>query len=135
MEDDHVRRCPAAQQNGGTHGPRRANQRSSVRGLYRAMLGADAQAWRHRRDRHLPAHKVAGVKDAIEAAGATLQYLPQYSPDLNPIEMPFSKFKACERPQSELSVVFAVGYVRSCQPSVARNVEITSDMPAMCPYD
>jgi len=39
-------------------------------------------------------HKVAGVAEAIEAAGATLRYLPQYSPDLNPIEMPFSKCKA-----------------------------------------
>jgi transposase len=39
-------------------------------------------------------HKVAGVAEAIEASGATLRYLPKYSPDLNPIEMPFSKFKA-----------------------------------------
>jgi transposase len=39
-------------------------------------------------------HKVAGVAEAIEAAGATLRFLPKYSPDLNPIEMPFSKFKA-----------------------------------------
>jgi transposase len=43
---------------------------------------------------NLTSHKVAGVAEAIEAAGATLRYLPQYSPDLNPIEMPFSKFKA-----------------------------------------
>jgi len=43
---------------------------------------------------NLPAHKVPGVKGVIEAVGATVQYLPQYSPDLNPIEMPFSKFKA-----------------------------------------
>jgi transposase len=43
---------------------------------------------------NLASHKVAGVVEAIEAAGATLRYLPQYSPDLNPIEMPFSKFKA-----------------------------------------
>jgi DDE superfamily endonuclease len=35
--------------------------------------------------------RVPGVQDAIEAAGATVRYLPQYSPDLNPIEMPFSK--------------------------------------------
>ena len=42
---------------------------------------------------NLTSHKVAGVAEAIEAAGATLRYLPQYSPDLNPIEMPFSKFK------------------------------------------
>ena len=39
-------------------------------------------------------HKVAGVKEAIEAAGASLLYLPAYSPDLNPIELAFSKFKA-----------------------------------------
>jgi transposase len=34
---------------------------------------------------YLPTHKVKGVREAIEAAGATLRYLPQYSPDLNPI--------------------------------------------------
>jgi len=43
---------------------------------------------------NLPAHKVAGVRSAIEAAGASLLYLPPYSPDLNPIEMAFSKLKA-----------------------------------------
>ena len=35
---------------------------------------------------NLAAHKVAGVPRAIEAVGARLQYLPQYSPDFNPIE-------------------------------------------------
>jgi transposase len=43
---------------------------------------------------NLPAHKAAGVREAIEARGATLRYLPKYSPDLNPIEMAFSKLKA-----------------------------------------
>ena len=43
---------------------------------------------------NLPAHKVAGIREAIEARGATLRYLPKYSPDLNPIEMSFSKLKA-----------------------------------------
>ena len=38
---------------------------------------------------NLPAHKAAGVREAIEARGAMLRYLPKYSPDLNPIEMPF----------------------------------------------
>ena len=42
----------------------------------------------------LPVHKVAGVREVIEAAGAKLRYLPKYSPDLNPIEPAFSKFKA-----------------------------------------
>jgi len=46
---------------------------------------------------NLPAHKVAGVRDAIEAAGATLLYLPPYSPDFNPIELAFSKLKAILR--------------------------------------
>ena len=46
---------------------------------------------------NLPAHKVAGVRDAIEAAGASLLYLPPYSPDFNPIEKAFSKLKALLR--------------------------------------
>jgi len=46
---------------------------------------------------NLPAHKVAGVRETIEAAGARLLYLPPYSPDFNPIEMAFSKLKALLR--------------------------------------
>jgi transposase len=43
---------------------------------------------------NLPAHKPAGVRRAIESCGAELRYLPPYSPDLNPIEMAYSKLKA-----------------------------------------
>ena len=43
---------------------------------------------------NLPAHRVGGIREAIEAAGATLRYLPPYSPDFNPIEMAFAKLKA-----------------------------------------
>jgi transposase len=39
-------------------------------------------------------HLGPGIRKAIEKARATLRYLPKYSPDLNPIEMPYSKFKA-----------------------------------------
>jgi transposase len=46
---------------------------------------------------NLASHKVAGVKEAIERAGATLRYLPAYSPDLNPIEQAFAKLKAALR--------------------------------------
>lgn len=46
---------------------------------------------------NLPSHKVTGVRETIEAAGAKLLYLPPYSPDLNPIEQVFSKFKALLR--------------------------------------
>jgi transposase len=46
---------------------------------------------------NLPAHKVSGVREAITARGATLLYLPPYSPDLNPIEQLFAKLKALLR--------------------------------------
>ncbi len=43
---------------------------------------------------NLASHKVAGVREAIESVGATVWYLPPYSPDLNPIEKLWSKVKA-----------------------------------------
>ncbi len=46
---------------------------------------------------NLPAHKVKGMQDAVEAAGARLLYLPAYSPDFNPIEQAFAKLKALLR--------------------------------------
>ena len=53
---------------------------------------------------NLPAHKVAGVSDIIEAAGATVKYLPPYSPDPDPIEMMFSKLKALLRKAAERTI-------------------------------
>lgn len=53
---------------------------------------------------NLTAHHVVGVRDAIEAAGATLRYLPQYSPDLDPIEMALAKLKALLRKAAVRSV-------------------------------
>jgi len=46
---------------------------------------------------NLPAHKISGVREAIEKVGARLLFLPPYSPDFNPIEMAFSKLKALLR--------------------------------------
>jgi transposase len=46
---------------------------------------------------NLAAHKVQGVREAIAAAGASILYLPPYSPDLNPIEQLFAKLKALLR--------------------------------------
>jgi transposase len=46
---------------------------------------------------NLASHKVAGIREAIEATGAELRYLPAYSPDLNPIEQLFAKLKALLR--------------------------------------
>jgi len=46
---------------------------------------------------NLPAHKISGVREAIDKVGARLLFLPPYSPDFNPIEMAFSKLKALLR--------------------------------------
>jgi transposase len=53
---------------------------------------------------NLSSHKRAAVKQAITAAGAALLFLPPYSPDLNPIEMLFAKFKARLRSLRERTV-------------------------------
>lgn len=53
---------------------------------------------------NLSAHKVAGVREAIEAVGARVAYLPPYSPDLNPIELVFSKLKWLTRSAAERTV-------------------------------
>jgi len=85
---------------------------------------------------NLPAHKVAGVKETIEAAGAKLLYLPSYSPDLNPIEPAFSKFKAHLRRQpSVLFRVFCVGSVALSVVSAHKNAGTSSVMRAMFERD
>ncbi len=53
---------------------------------------------------NLNSHKVAGIRQAIEAQGAQILYLPPYSPDLNPIEPGFSKFKSALRKAAERTV-------------------------------
>jgi len=53
---------------------------------------------------NLSSHKVGGVREAIAAVGATLLYLPPYSPDLNPIEKFFAKLKALLRKAAARSV-------------------------------
>ena len=53
---------------------------------------------------NLSSHKAACIREAIEARGATLLYLPPYSPDLNPIEQAFAKLKALLRKAAERTV-------------------------------
>ena len=53
---------------------------------------------------NLSSHKVVGIREAIEGAGAELRYLPLYSPDLNPIELAFSKLKKLLRDGAERTV-------------------------------
>lgn len=53
---------------------------------------------------NLSSHKRPAVRDRIEAAGATLRFLPPYSPDFNPIEKAFSRLKAMFRKIGERTV-------------------------------
>ncbi len=53
---------------------------------------------------NLPAHKVAGVREILEKAGAQLCYLPPCSPDLNPIENAFAKLKTLIRSAAERTI-------------------------------
>ena len=73
--------------------------------VFRAYIEQSVAPTLKRRDivimDNLSTHKVCGVRQAIEAVGATLRFLPQYSPDLNPIEMSFSKLKALLRKLAE----------------------------------
>ena len=84
----------------------------------------------------LPVHKVAGVREVIEAAGARLRYLPKYSPDLNPIEQASSKLKAHLRKAAERTIPrLSRRSVLSPPNSVRKNAPITSDMQATLPND
>ena len=64
------------------------------------------------------AHKVPGIREAIEKARATVRYLPKYSPDLNPIEMPYSKFKALLRKVAARTVQGLYRTIRSFVPQL-----------------
>ena len=63
-------------------------------------------------------HKAAAIGEAIENARATLRYLPQYSPDLNPIELPYSKFKALLRKVAARTVRGLYRTIRSFAPQL-----------------
>jgi transposase len=67
---------------------------------------------------NLRAHKVAGVREAIEKRRATVRYLPKYSPDLNPIELPYSKFKTFLRTAAQRTVRGLYRTIRSFVPQL-----------------
>ena len=81
---------------------------------------------------NLAAHKVAGVRVAIERVGATLWYLPPYSPDLNPIELCFAEAQS-PRACCPLSIhrdPLAFPSAPVCRTSAPRNAVITFDTAA-----
>ncbi|WP_258120155.1 IS630 family transposase [Mesorhizobium onobrychidis] len=63
---------------------------------------------------NLPAHKISGVREAIEKVGARLLFLPPYSPDFNPIEMAFSKLKALLRKAATRTIDELWSVVANC---------------------
>jgi transposase len=89
---------------------------------------------------NLGSHKVAGVREAIEARHASLLFLPSYSPDLNPIELVFSKLKRLLRTAAARTVDalwHAIGrllanfdpnecanYLRHCGYATLRTIEV-----------
>lgn len=74
---------------------------------------------------NLPAHKVPGVRQAIEKAGASLLLLPPYSPDFNPIEMAFAKLKALLRKAASRTIDHLWAEIAAClsqfSPTECRN--------------
>src|SRR5580698_669438 len=97
LENHHLHRGAAFRRHRRAHGPRRPDERRGLLAYVEQALVPELRP----RDvvimDNLPAHKVHGVRQAIEAAGASLRYLPPYSPDFNPIEMAFAKLKALLR--------------------------------------
>ena len=64
-------------------------------------------------------HLASGIREAIEKVGATVRYLPKYSPDLNPIEMPYSKFKEFLRKAAARTVPGLTRAIRSFIPRLS----------------
>jgi transposase len=85
---------------------------------------------------NLRAHKVAGVREAIEAAGSTLRYLPQYSPDLNLSRRPSANSKpSCARSSPARCLLSGEQFDPSSRVSTLANVPTTSGIQDMFPYD
>lgn len=97
LEDDDLRRSLAAQRNHGPLRVRRADERGELPRYIEQVLVPTLRNGDVVVMDNLASHKVAGVREAIERAGAAVRYLPAYSPDMNPIEQAFSKLKAALR--------------------------------------
>ena len=97
LEDHDLCGGPAGERDHRALGARWADDRRRVPRLVEQVLAPALEPGDVVVMDNLAAHKVAGVKEAIRAAGASVLYLPSYSPDLNPIEQLFAKLKALLR--------------------------------------
>ena len=82
---------------------------------------------------NLASHKVAGVRAAIEAAGAELRYLPPYSPDFNPIEQFFAKLKALLRKAAARTVEALIARSLKSSPRSAAGMRKLPRQPRLSP--
>ena len=82
---------------------------------------------------NLSSHKGPRVEQLVEAAGATLRYLPPYSPDMNPIEKAYSKLKAFLRKIAERSVAGLMSALEACA-AIFKPAECENYFKA-CGYD
>ena len=78
---------------------------------------------------NLRTHKIDGVRQALEAVGAKVRYLPAYSPDLNPIEMAFSKLKTALRKGAARTVTTLMKLIGKLIKTFAPEQCATFDMP------
>ncbi len=82
---------------------------------------------------NLSSHKRASVRERIETAGATLCFLPLYSPDFNPIEKAFSRLKAMLRKAGERSV--SGSGTSSASSSTSSKLDECANYFRSCGYD
>lgn len=78
-------------------------------------------------------HKSERAAELVRSQGAWMLFLPPYSPDLNPIEMAFSKLKALRRRQPEPSTPYATLSAKSATCSIPHSAETSSRLPDMNP--
>src|ERR1700722_14929370 len=97
LEDRDLPRRAAQRPHRSAMPVRRADQRRTLPRLRRTVPRSDPQARRRRDPRQSRLHKGKAVRRAIRDVGARLVFLPKYSPDLNPIEQVFAKFKTLLR--------------------------------------
>jgi transposase len=84
---------------------------------------------------NLPAPKPQPVRSAIAAAGAELRYLPRCSPDLNPIEMAFSKLKALLKKAAARTIEDLWSTIAQVLPALTAGAATPSPPPDTMPYD
>ena len=108
LEDDYLCGCSTPPTIDRADGHRRSNGRGDVSRLCARIPVSNFAARRQPEDivilDNLSSHKVSGVDEAIRSTGATLLYLPPYSPDFNPIGKFFSKLKALLRKAAKRSI-------------------------------